>query len=328
MSSLIITNGDIAAERMREARINGQILCWRDILYEGPVPQTETLDELSAIRAEYLAYRGWGDANQIRQLFAERDLTIRSLARFSEVTLWFEHDLYDQLQLLQVLDLLAADPAAQGRCFLIQAGSLIGAETPQRLRMHLKLKQPVTEAQLALAQAAWSAYRAPSPERWAMLLRYDTSALPFLRVAVLRHLEEFPSAATGLTRTETFILRAIERGVHTPSELFAAFQEEEEAPYIGDWSFFAMLDWLASGAAPLIFGLNNRPYSPFFADSDREAYLASTLRLTALGVTTLLARKDAIAFRRLDRWLGGVHLTNGSCWRWDAENRRIVRPIE
>lgn len=44
MSTLIITNGDAAAEKMREGRINGEILCWRDVLAEGPVPQTGTLE--------------------------------------------------------------------------------------------------------------------------------------------------------------------------------------------------------------------------------------------------------------------------------------------
>ena len=71
MRTLIITNGDAAVEKMREARINGEILCWRDVLHEGPVPYTETLEDLSAIRSDYLAWRGWGDAEAIREVFGE-----------------------------------------------------------------------------------------------------------------------------------------------------------------------------------------------------------------------------------------------------------------
>jgi hypothetical protein len=326
MSTLIITNGDAAAEKMREGRINGEILCWRDVLHEGPVPRMEKLEELSAIRADYLAWRGWGDADAIRDVFSERDDTMRALSRFSDVTLWFEHDLYDQLQLLQVLDFLAPAEGRSGRCHLIQTGSFIGSEQPQRLRMHLKLRQPLGTDLLDLAQAAWSAYRAPSPEPWAALLRYDTSAMPFLRAAILRHLEEFPSIANGLGRTEAFILNAVQNGADTPGALFAAFQDSEEAPFMGDWSFFAILDSLAGGAAPFISGLRGLTYSAYFDESQREAYLGSGLRLTGLGVTTLGGRKDAIAFRRLDRWLGGVHLRNEHCWRWDADARRLVAP--
>ncbi len=81
MKKLIITNGDAAAEKMREARINGEILCWRDILHEGPVPQTGTLEELSAIRVGYLAGGGWGDPDEIATSFAQRDGIMRSLGR-------------------------------------------------------------------------------------------------------------------------------------------------------------------------------------------------------------------------------------------------------
>lgn len=326
MSRLIITNGDMAAEKMREARINGEILCWRDVLHEGPVPETATLEELSVIRADHLAFRGWGSVGSVRESFARRDAVMRALDRFSEVTLWFEHDLYDQLQLLQIVDFLAPDKSLLGRCFLIQAGNFIGTEKAARLRTHLKLKQPLGRDQAALAQAAWSAFRAPSPEKWAALLRYDISALPFLRPAIMRHLEEFPNPVTGLNRTESFVLSSIQGGICTPAALFAEFQDSEEAAFMGDASFFALLDLLASGAAPFITGLQSGPFSPSLTDEDREAYLSSPLRLTGLGVTTIDRKKDAINFRRLDRWMGGVHLRNENCWRWDATSLRLLAP--
>jgi hypothetical protein len=50
------------------------------------------------------------------------------------------------------------------------------------------------------------------------------------------------------------------------------------------------------------------------------------LKLTGLGVTTINGKKDAIEFRRLDRWMGGTHLTNKSCWRWDAAPRMLMAP--
>ena len=38
MPKLIVTNGDSAAERLREAGIKGHIIPWRDMLHDGPVP--------------------------------------------------------------------------------------------------------------------------------------------------------------------------------------------------------------------------------------------------------------------------------------------------
>lgn len=326
MKTLIITNGDTAAAKMREARINASILCWRDILHEGPVPLTESIEELSAIRVDYLAGGGWGEPDEIYAAFAERDAIMRNLSDYSEITLWFEHDLYDQLQLLQILDFLSHEKAVHGRLSLIQAGTFIGQETPTRLRMHLKLKRPVSELQFGLAQAAWAAFRSPTPESWVSLLSYDTSALPFLRSAILRHLDEYPAPRSGLTRTETFILDMIYTGTATPVALFHFFEENEEAPFMGDWSFWRILDQLSAGAAPFVTGMRIAHFSPAFTEEQRAAYLGSELKLTGLGMTTLTGRKDAIDFRRLDRWMGGVHLTNKACWRWDAGARALIAP--
>ncbi|MBX2806691.1 MAG: DUF1835 domain-containing protein [Hyphomicrobiales bacterium] len=324
--TLVITNGDTAAERMREARINDQILCWRDILHEGPVPQTDTLDELDEIRIDYLVYEGWGDPDEIRQAFAERSAIMHNLKDYSDITLWFEHDLYDQLQLLQILDFLRQQTELHSRISLIQTGNFIGHETPSRLRMHLKLKSPVTPTQYALAGAAWSAFCAPTPENWFSLLSYNTSALPFLRPSILRHLEEFPAPVSGLSRTEAFILEMVYTGIATPIRIFQLFQDEEEAAFMGDLSFWRILDDLAYGAAPFVTGLQNAPFSSQFDDEQREVYLGSELKLTGLGTTALLGKRDAAEFRRLNRWMGGTHLTPRSCWRWNAQAKTLVRP--
>lgn len=326
MKSLIITNGDSAAERMREARINGEIFCWRDILHEGPVPMTETMEELSAIRVDYLTEGGWGDPEEIAQSFAERHELLARLAKYVDITLWFEHDLYDQLQLLQILDFLSRKPELHSRISLIQAGNFIGKETPFRLKRHLKLKRSVSDLQYALAESAWAAFRGATPNHWVALLHYDTSALPFLRPAILRHMEEFPAPVNGLTRTENFILEMIYTGHVTPVAIFHEFGEDEEAAFMGDWSFWRILDALAEGAAPFITGFAVRGFSPAFDDETRKAYLNSELKLTGLGMTTLQGKKDAIEFRRLDRWMGGTHLTNKNCWRWDADNRKLLAP--
>ena len=48
----------------------------------------------------------------------------------------------------------------------------------------------------------------------------------------------------------------------TPLAIFHLFEEEEEAPFMGDWSFWRILDSLAEGAAPFITGFQVRGFSP------------------------------------------------------------------
>jgi hypothetical protein len=101
---LFITNGDSAAGKIGASGLAGEILPWRDVLHEGPVPGGLSPEGLADVRARFLAERGWTDLAGARRDFAQRDATLASYGDHEEIVLFFEHDLYDQLQLIQVLD--------------------------------------------------------------------------------------------------------------------------------------------------------------------------------------------------------------------------------
>src|SRR5688572_5309452 len=105
---LHITNGDHAAAVLRAAGMEGEILPWRDVLHEGPVRAALSLEDLSAERAAFIAEAGWAPFTEVKEQFAARDAQFRRAGEHDEVVLWFEHDLYDQLQLIQVLSELEA----------------------------------------------------------------------------------------------------------------------------------------------------------------------------------------------------------------------------
>lgn len=322
---LIITNGDEVVARMREARIGGEILPWRDILHEGPVPASLSLEELSAVRAQFLARRGWMPEEELRAAFSARDAVLRRHADFKTVVLWFEHDLYDQLQLLQVLDFLAGEKRAEG-VYLIQAGKYLARETPRALKSHFCLQEPAEAAHFALARLAWNSFRAPSPEPWAALLRLSTHILPFLRLAMLRLLDELPDPRSGLSRTEWTILNLIGQGVKRPLELYAAYSETEEAVFMGDLSFFHTLDELSDGAAPLIAGFKGLRFFPAMPEEARDDYFARELSYTHLGLSVLAGRADALQHRQAARDIGGFHFDTHSAWRWSAAARKLTPP--
>ena len=52
---LHITNGQSVS--LTEAGMSGEIVCWNDVLHEGPVPLLP-LDELCQLRAGFLARQG------------------------------------------------------------------------------------------------------------------------------------------------------------------------------------------------------------------------------------------------------------------------------
>jgi uncharacterized protein DUF1835 len=104
-SLLHITNGDSTGDTLRQTTLGGAVLPWRDALHEGQVP-TLPRQELLRTRAGFLAECGWSSRQVLLSSLERRDRQLLEALRDDrQVVLWFEHDLYDQLQLLDVLAL-------------------------------------------------------------------------------------------------------------------------------------------------------------------------------------------------------------------------------
>jgi hypothetical protein len=54
---LFVTNGDSAAESIRHLGLASEVLLWRDVLHEGPVPSGLSPEELREVRARFIAER-------------------------------------------------------------------------------------------------------------------------------------------------------------------------------------------------------------------------------------------------------------------------------
>ncbi len=206
----------------------------------------------------------------------------------------------------------------------MQASEFLGRQTADEIEALRALEEPVTEEQLALAAEAWGAFRAPTPELWQTLLSRDLLPLPFLESAVRRMLEELPGR-DGLSRSERQVLTALASGITTPPALFVAVQRTEQAVFMGDWSFWGLLDGLALARVPLIEGLAGAPFRPEGANLSKS-YFQSELALTPFGEAVLEGREDNAAMNEIDRWWGGTHLTNDRLWRFDAETERLIAP--
>src|SRR4051794_15902033 len=128
MAVLHVTNGDAAAD---DLGVLGEVLPWRDALHEGPVPALGAR-ELREERARFLSSAFGADPQQTRAELEQRDDRLAAVDHFTDVVLWFETDLYDQLQLMQILDRLGG---ARSR-----PASIRLAHLPHGPRSHLELR--------------------------------------------------------------------------------------------------------------------------------------------------------------------------------------------
>ena len=316
-----ITNGDSAGAVIQRVVGDEPVLPWRDVLHEGPVPGGLSLPALSAVRATFIIERGWGRAPEVFENFAKRDALIGRLQAADDVTLWFEHDLFDQLQLAQLLDLLGGGEGLPGRLCIVQADRYLGAMTTGEVAALRSAERPVEEAQLALGREAWAAFRAATPEPLAALLARMPTALPFLAPAIARLLAELPQPRSGLARTEQLILEVLAHEPVTLAKLYSAVQAREPAIFMGDMPFYGWLERLGTAADPLVAGLPLAGLPMPLASEAREIELG----LTATGREVLVGAADWLMLHPVNRWLGGTHLRRGQIWRFEPRSAHLTR---
>jgi hypothetical protein len=282
-----VTNGDSTVAELARTGLAQRILPWRDALHEGPVlPGPD--DVRRRARAGFLGV-------DVAELEA-RDRTLDE--HDGTFVLWFEADLYDQLQIAEILARLRdADPA---RITLICVGEVpgvarfggLGELAAKQLRMVAAHAAASMSADgLALAVRAWDALRSPDPAALAALVDVRSAELRFLGEALGRLAREYPWARDGLSLTERRLLAALPG---SDVEAFLRAAAKETRPFLGDTFAFAALARLRAGG--LVEG--------------RER--------TALGDAVLAGEASHVT----DRWIGGVRARE-TAWRWDDAAERL-----
>lgn len=298
-ATLHVTNGDSVLYLFKKAGILGTHVAWRDPLSEGPVPPAPSLEATSAVRARYLSERGYGNPIKVTYEFEKRDAQMRKASEFQEIVLWFEHDLFDQLQLLQILTALDDMELEPGRVSIIQSDQYLGSMTAEELSALLPRRRPVTPATSKSARRVWQRFTSPSPEELAASAREDAIGLPFLRAAVARLCEEYPLVGDGLSRSQRQALLAVAQGPAQTTELYRRAQAREEATFQSDAAFARMLEDLCDPRAALL------------------SHGDGGFELTALGRRVVAGDADWLETYPIDRWIGGVHVTRDRVVRWD-----------
>lgn len=331
MKTLNITNGDGAANIIKQSVVTGDVLPWRDPMHHGPFPAKLSLSELGRLRATYLAGPN-GDSTEIERDFQLRDQHLKASESYNQITLWFEHDLLDQLQILQILDWFSGTSREGTILDMICVDKFpgkpdfrgIGQLSADQMASLTELRRPVTDNMLVLAASGWAAFRSSDPGDLLAFLDSDLSELPFLAASLQRHLEEFPDTSTGLNRTEAQLLRLMADGVHAPENLFLQNMEMETALFIGDWPTYRIIDALCAGG---LAACEPPPFRfPSFTHEKLAAFNTQRLYVTEAGRRVLNGKQDAFGLMKRDGWLGGVKVeVSRAIWTWDKDTAKLMR---
>jgi hypothetical protein len=314
-----VTNGDSTASTLREGGVVPRVVVWRDVLHEGPVPAVDDA-ELREVRARFLGGEDSEAVARARRLLAKRDIALEAGSEGSYV-LWFEADLYDQLQLAQILDRLARLNVAPEAITLISIGEHLGIarfgglgelDAQQLAALPERAAVPLTPDALELAEKAWAALRAPDPGGLGAIVAARSPVLRFLPEAFDRLAREYPSTRDGLSLTERRLLAAVADGAATAAEAFVRAAAREARPFLGDTWAFDRLERFARASTPLLEAA---------APVDGHTPIA----ITDAGRAVLAGQADHVELNSIDRWVGGVHLHGRDVPRFDEALEAVHR---
>lgn len=308
---LIVTNGDVAATFVRSACLGDDVMPWRDVLWEGPVPAGLTDTELARLRGAHLArVFPVPDRDPVAELVARDQRLDRAIGR-ERITLLLEPDLTDQLQLVQILDRLSRRREHVADWSLAEApGPILSRDEASAV---LGRVRSVSSGVLDLGQRAFAALRAPDPTAVAALVSEPVTGLRHLRRALDDLLFDLPAPGAGLSTNEIAVLRTLRGGASSPRDVLAALaRDDHPLRWRGDWALHTMIKRLVALA-------------PAVLDRTGDG-LETTLQLTDLGRDLVDGVASSVDLAPVDRWWGGTHLSRGNLWRWDAERRRLHPP--
>lgn len=338
---LHIRCGDDILGALAEAGVPGERMRWADPLCLGPTPPGLPASVWRRTRSRFLSDRFGLALRDAEAYLDDQDRRLETWSQHEEIVLWFEHDLFDQVILIYLLDWFARRDRAGTGLSLIQIGDHpevrrftgLGQLDPDQLALLFPGRVAVDGAMLDLAVRAWRGFTAPSPLDLIALLEKDLSALAFLKPALKRHQQDYPWIGDGLSLTERLALEGIADGIGDPVALFRHVHDREAAPWMGDAMFWPVLDDLAAPPSPLIAvaadmtaAARSTPVAPAPVTTIRavadDPDAAGRLRIvpTDLGLAVLAGEEDRVWAAGIDRWMGGFHLTADSePWRWDDE---------
>src|SRR4030095_5464761 len=166
--------------------------------------------EWRQLRAKHLSEQYDLDPQKCEAELLEQEELLNNIDQHDEVVLWFEHDLFCQVNLLFLLHHLANAAVGNTRLSLINIGEYpgkldfrgLGELNPDELASVFPARELLAPSQLRLGDSAWQAYCSSDPTAIENLLQTDTTALPFLETALRAHLKRFPSVRNGLGHVE------------------------------------------------------------------------------------------------------------------------------
>jgi hypothetical protein len=240
-----ILNGDSLAYNFPDAKIEGDIIVVREGLIDGEL-SGDSLRDFWRSRAKYIGVTETEYHNSVVKEFEK----IINAPDDSEFNLWFEYDLFCQVNMWFVISLINSLPIKK-KVFAVYTSHLdktsklfwngFGPANSDELKICYANRIPLSEADINFGQQLWEAYKFGDLEELINLSKHQSLVFPYLEEVVQAHVDRFPKDGTK-GRPEK-VIEDITKNISTDFQtVFQEFWNRESIYGFGDIQLKSLYD--------------------------------------------------------------------------------------
>lgn len=302
MSYVHVLNGDAILTLFQQSGVPGEVVVCREMMCEGKVKYTKDLPEFFESRAKHLEFHyGIDKQTYYTNVVQELEKLDVSGSATDEIVLWFEYDLFCQINMLFILHYLSSRLATLPPISLVDLHHHPdAADLPGIFEQRVRLQPD----DLLWAADVWDAWCLSTPQVLETISKLSAGNLKHLPAAINAHLKRFPDVNTGLSTIENYFLLRLVLGSYRWYDLYMLFWDELEIYGFTNFQLDILIHRMVNAGV--------------LEEQDQM------LKITSLGREILEEEENYLDYVSLEhRWLGGVRLAD-TPWRWDPAIGALV----
>lgn len=245
-SILHITNGDTTTNYLKRLHFSGSFITWREMLSEGKTTSDIGSESFWKTRFEFLKTSYKVSKQKFINLTLKEYRNLCKEKNQDEIVLWFEHDLFCQINMLAVISWLKRYRKGY-HISLVCTGEVKGSDkmhgisqlNATQIKQHYKNRIELSQDDIEYADYIWQLYCSDSPLRLESVYKFNPmSPFKYLATAIEAHLQRFPTIENGLNKIENIIIETAEKQEFaSKKELISQLIKDEEVYGFGDLQY-------------------------------------------------------------------------------------------
>ncbi|MFY0593781.1 hypothetical protein [Roseivirga sp.] len=295
--TLHILNGDSTLNIFKASGIEGDTFVWREVLSNGPVHSNFASEEFWQQRDQFMSKEFDIASGKYKEALQRPFQTLTdNLIDYSEITLWFEYDLFCQINMIALMHWLNKF-SYQGTATLVCIGKIddsgklygLGELSADTYQDFFNTRVKLGTREYDYASDLYEVYCSNAPDDLYNYVLMPFGELSYLPAALESHFRRFPSLQTGFTEIEEQFINFINAGETDKMKLIGKMLRWQTHQGFGDLQYINILERM----------------KPVFNDFEK-------LDLPSEPDSSLISR---------DYFLGGANVNE---WLWDMEEETLI----